>query len=74
MGLPVCSLLRDLDLDVSTPIQMHCDNQAAIFIANNPIFHDRTKHIDIDCHFIQDLTRQKQIDRLPLLMFVSKIS
>ena len=48
----VRSLLRDLGIDVSTPMQMFCNNQATIFIANNPVFHERTKHIEVDCHFI----------------------
>ena len=57
----VCSLLRDLGIDVPTSMQMFCDNQAAIFIANNPIFHERTKHIEVDCHFIRDLLMRQQI-------------
>jgi hypothetical protein len=40
----VCSLC-DLGLDVATPMQMHCENQATIFIANNFVFHVHTKHM-----------------------------
>jgi hypothetical protein len=57
----VCSLLRDLGIDIPTPMQMFCDNQAAIFIANNHVFHERTKHIKVDCHFIRDLLMRQQI-------------
>jgi len=30
---------------------MYCDNQSSIQIAHNSVFHDRTKHIEINCHF-----------------------
>ena len=55
----VQSLLRDLGGVI--PMQMCCDNQAAIFIANNPMFHERTKHSGVHCHFIRDLLMKKLI-------------
>ena len=48
------SFVQDLGITTPMPMPMHCDSQAAIFIAGNLAFHERTKHIEIDCHFIRD--------------------
>jgi hypothetical protein len=53
-GMWIQRLLKELGMESLTPIQMHCDNQAAISIAKNPVHHDRTKHIEIDRHFITE--------------------
>ena len=46
-------LLQDLGVDCSTATKLHFDNQSAIQIAHNDIFYERTKYIEIDCHFIR---------------------
>ena len=46
-------LLKDLGVSTSSVVPLYCDNQSAILIAHNDVFHERTKHIEIDCHFIR---------------------
>ncbi|XP_038687500.1 uncharacterized mitochondrial protein AtMg00810-like [Tripterygium wilfordii] len=44
-------LRADMGVTLSRPTPMYCDNKSAIHIAHNFVFHERTKHIEIDCHF-----------------------
>jgi hypothetical protein len=53
-------LLEDLDIKIETPMKMHCDNQIGKHIASNLIFHEKTKHIEVDCHFV----REKKINQM----------
>ena len=43
-------LLSDMGVSLPSPSPMYCDNKSAIQIAHNSVFHERTKHIEIDCH------------------------
>lgn len=47
-------LLRDIHVIVTYPAKLLCDNKSALYIASNPVFHERTKHIEIDSHKVRD--------------------
>ena len=47
-------LLKVLQFEEARPMALICDNQAALHIASNPVFHTMTKHIEIYCHFVRE--------------------
>jgi hypothetical protein len=50
----LCGLLAELDFSQSDSTPFHADNTSAIQIATNPIYHERTKHIKVNCHSIRE--------------------
>ncbi|GKB23298.1 retrovirus-related pol polyprotein from transposon TNT 1-94 [Tanacetum coccineum] len=54
-------LLKEFQVNVPTPIPIMCDNASSIALASNPVHHARSKHIEIDCHFVRDKVKAGQI-------------
>ncbi|GKA72995.1 ribonuclease H-like domain-containing protein [Tanacetum coccineum] len=50
----ILKILRDLEWDQVLPVKLFCDSQAAIKIAANPFFHERTKHLEINLYFVKE--------------------
>ena len=49
-------LLQELRFGKDEQMKLICDNQAALCITSNLVFHERTKHIEVDCH----ITRERE--------------
>ena len=47
-------LLTEIGMPMKESSTLHCDNQSAVHIASNPVYHERTKHIEVDCHFVRE--------------------
>ena len=50
----LCDLF-DLSMDATC---IHCDNQSCVKLSENPVFHDRSKHIEIKYHYIRDMVQR----------------
>jgi hypothetical protein len=48
-------ILRDIGFPTSLPCTLYSDNMGATQLAHNPVFHARTKHVELSYHFIREL-------------------
>ncbi|GJR05475.1 retrovirus-related pol polyprotein from transposon TNT 1-94 [Tanacetum coccineum] len=54
-------LFKNLKVNIPTPMNILCDNESDIALASNPIQHARTKHIELDCHFVREKIKSNHI-------------
>ena len=54
-------IIKDFGVFLSLPPMLWCDNVSALALASNPIFHARTKHIEVDYHYIREKVLSKEL-------------
>lgn len=55
-------LLQELHISCLSPPRLWCDNLSATYLTANPIFHTRTKHIEIDFHFVRERVAKRLLE------------
>ena len=53
--------MRDLQILSTSTFTIWCDNLGATYLSINPIFYARTKHVEVDYHFVRDMVVKKEI-------------
>jgi len=58
--------LQDLKVPFEQPSLLYCENEPPRYIATNPVFHERTKHIKIERHIVREKLKKGLIHLLPI--------
>nr|KYP70578.1 Copia protein [Cajanus cajan] len=72
LGVATCELqwihflLQDLRVCLPKSHLLFCDNQSALDIAHNPVFHERTKYLEMDCHLVREKLQAGLMHLLPI--------
>jgi len=56
------TLLHEIGVKSPSAAKLWCDNLGATYLSSNPVFHARTKHIEVDYHFVRDRVKQKRLE------------
>jgi hypothetical protein len=59
-------LLKDLHQPTEYQVRIFCDNLSSIRLAENPVFHARTKHIEVHYHYIREKVLEDEIEMVPI--------
>ncbi|KAK1416326.1 hypothetical protein QVD17_32115 [Tagetes erecta] len=60
-GVTVRNLLLELHVPVRTATMVFCDNVSAVYLTGNPVQHQRTKHVELDIHFVREKVQIGQV-------------
>lgn len=54
--------LKDIGQEQKGPTELRCDNQGAIALSGNPVFHSQTKHIEVSHHLVREVVESREIE------------